>query len=237
MEQQIDKYGRVIKEVIPYTGMRKVIGTRMRQSLDVAPQGTCMSRADMSKMIELRKKLKAEGKSVTFVDMFVKATVCALKELPIANASRDDNNIYVYETVNVGIAVNVDNSAVVAPVIRNAQDLSLLEIAETTRDLIEKARQKDFAHIPFDGATITVNNLGMYDVDGCTPFINLPEAMMVCFGATRPTAWVDEDNQIVVRPVTTLSITNDHTITDGGQCAQLAGFIKQVMNDPEAYLL
>ena len=237
MEQTTDKYGRLIKEQIPYPGIRKIIGTRMRQSLDVAPQGTCMSRADMSKLLELRTELKKEGKSVTFLDLFVKSVACALKMLPIANSSRDDDFIYVYETMNIAIAVNVDNNSVIAPVIRNAQDMSLLEIAEETRDLIEKARNKDFAHIPMDGATITVNNLGMYDVDGCTPFINLPEAMMVTFGATRPTAWVDDDNQIVVRPVTTISITNDHTITDGGQTAQFAGAIKTVMKDPRTYLL
>jgi 2-oxoisovalerate dehydrogenase E2 component (dihydrolipoyl transacylase) len=84
-------------------------------------------------------------------------------------------------------------------------------------------------------ATITVNNLGIFDIEGATPFLNLPESCMFCFGSIREMPWVDENKQVVVRPIVTLSGTNDHRVYDGGQLSQFITVVQEKMKEPEKY--
>src|SRR5690554_3910317 len=114
-EKDRDKRNRIIQERIPYIGMREVIGKRMRQSLDVAPQGSMMTRADANKIIKFREKLKTDGYKVSILDVFIKIASCAMREVPIINAAfiEADKEIHVYNTVNVGIPVRVENGIIV----------------------------------------------------------------------------------------------------------------------------
>lgn len=236
MEKKVDARGRVISEEISYSGIRKMIGTRMRNSLDSSPQASMSARADMSKVVELRKKLAEEGLKVTYTDIFIKIVGCVVKELPIINSTRDDKVITIYETVNAGIATKV-GSELVVPVIFDVCNKSLREIAIETKEIIENAREGNYGKIPLEGATITVNNLGMYDIDVCTPIINAPESTILALGAIRNEAWVDEDMSIVVKPIATLSLTNDHSIYDGSQVAECLCILKKIMKDPQKYIL
>lgn len=236
MEKKTDKRGRTIIEEIPYQGIRKVIGQRMLQSLTTVPQGSIMVRADMTKIVAFREKLKADGVKVSYTDIFAKLIACAVQEVPIINSTRDDKNITVLESVNVGIAVKASSDLVV-PVISNVQSKSLKEIADESRTIIENAREKKYHLIPMDGGTITLNNLGMFNVEACTPVLNPPEAAILAVGSIRKEAWVDKNDNITVRPVTTLSLTIDHAIMDGGPAGEFIGAIKKMMDAPEQYLL
>jgi pyruvate dehydrogenase E2 component (dihydrolipoamide acetyltransferase) len=236
MEKKRDKKGRVILQEIPYTGIRKIIGQRMRQSLDTAPQGTVITRADMTYIVKLKEELQEKNVRVSYTDIFIKLLACALKEIPILNATRNDEVITIFETVNVGIAVKA-GSALVVPVVFDVQNKNVIEIAKETKDLIANVRGGKLELVPMEGGTITINNLGMFDVDGCTPFVNLPEASILAIGTIRKDVWVEEDNNIAVKPVTTLSLTIDHSITDGAPAAQFLGIIKGMMKKPEIYVL
>jgi pyruvate dehydrogenase E2 component (dihydrolipoamide acetyltransferase) len=236
MEKKRDKRGRLILEEMPYNGLRKVIGDRMSESLARAPQGTVMSRADMSNVIKFRQEQKLRGFAISYTDIFVKIIACAVKELPIMNSTRNDDVITIFESVNVGVAIKID-SAIVVPVVSEAQDKTVIEIAKETREMITNVRNGDFASVPMGGGTITVNNLGMFDVDGCTPFVNLPEASILAIGSIRQEAVVDEDGRIVAKPMTTLSLTIDHSIADGGPAAEFLGIMKKIMAEPEMYLI
>ena len=231
-----DKRGRIILERIPYAGMREFIGQRMRASLDIAPQGSMMAQADMKNVISFRETLKSRGYRVSFVDIFTKIVACAIEKVPIINATLDEEkrSIIVYKTINAGIAVRVEHGVVV-PVINDIQDKDVLKIAAESKDYIAKARDNRFSEIPLDGATI--NNLGIFKIDGCTPFLNLPEATMLCLGSIRETPWVDEHGQIVVRPVITLTGTNDHRVNDGADLAEFLDYVQEIMRQPEAYCL
>ncbi len=235
MEKQVDKRGRVIAQQIPLRGVRKVIGQRMRQSLDTAPQATIMSKADMSQVVKFRKELKEKGISVSFTDIFIKATAFAAQEIPMANATRDEKFITVFETVNAGIAVMAGDLLIV-PVVTNVHEKSLEEISKETKEIIANARAMKFDRIPLDGATITVNNLGMFDVDECTPVVNMPEAAIIAFGAMRKEVWVEDDGSFVAKETAQLSLSFDHAIIDGGMAGQFIMALKKVLAAPQEYI-
>jgi pyruvate dehydrogenase E2 component (dihydrolipoamide acetyltransferase) len=227
-----DVRGRTIKEKIPYSGIRKVIGTRMRESLDTSPQGTVMARFDMSRAVALRMKMAQEGKNVTYTDILIKATCAAIKKVPIINSALLDGEIVVYETINIGVAVKVGNILVV-PVVLDADKKSLLEVAADTADAIQNARAQRFDKIIMDCATFTVNNLGMYNIEGCTPLLNPPEAAILAIGRIRKDVWVGENGNIDVRDVCTMSLTIDHSVMDGGPAGEFLSALEEVIGSIE----
>jgi pyruvate dehydrogenase E2 component (dihydrolipoamide acetyltransferase) len=231
-----DPFNREIKEVIPVKGSRKIIGRRMRESLDRSPQGTAMVKADMSGLIRYRESLKEQGENISFVELFVKIAALSLEENPILNASLQDNQIMVYQSINISIAVFIDDTLFV-PVIPDVQRKSLKEISSEVKDIITNLKEKRYNQVQMNGSTFTVNNMGMLDIDGFTPFINPPEAAILGIGKTRKEVVVDEDDDsIVIKPMTTLSLTNDHAVVDGVPVANFLSSIKKFMNNPEEFL-
>lgn len=231
-----DQFDREIKEVIPLKGTRKIIGRRMRESLDRSPQGTAMVKADMSALIRFREMLKERGENISFVELFVKAAGLALEENPILNSSLQDNEIIVYQSINIAIAVFIDDTLFV-PVIPDVQRKSLREISSEVKDIISKLKEKRYNEVLMSGSTFTVNNMGMLEIDGFTPFINPPEAAILGIGKTRKEVVVDEtDDSIVIKPMTTLSLTNDHAVVDGVPVANFLASLKKFINNPEKFL-
>ncbi|MGG4198489.1 2-oxo acid dehydrogenase subunit E2 [Peribacillus frigoritolerans] len=231
-----DQLGRVIKEIIPVKGTRRIIGKRMKESLERSPQGTAMVKADMSGLVRYREMLKSCGENISFVDLFVKVAGLALEENPILNSSLKENEIIIYQSINIGIAVFIDTSLFV-PVITDVQSKSLQEISSEIKEIITKLKEKRYAEVQMSGSTFTVNNMGMLEIDGFTPFINPPEAAILGIGKTRREVVVDEtDDSIVIRPMTTLSLTNDHAVVDGVPVANFLSSLKKFMNKPEEYL-
>lgn len=230
-----DEFGRIIAKKYPYRGMRKAIGNHMLKSLTETPQGTVMSRIDMSEIIRLREEYKKNGISVSYTDIFIKVLASVIKEVPILNSTRDEKSIYVFETVNVGIAVMAGDMLIV-PVITDVQNKTLEEIAKESADIISKTRAGQFDQILLDGATITLNNLGIFNIEGCTPIVNVPGAVIVAVGAIKKEAMVDENDNIVVRPVTTISITQDHSIMDGGPLGMALNAFRDIAKEPKKYL-
>lgn len=235
MEKQVDRRGRVIIEQTPYDGMRKIIGDRMLNSLNTVGQGTQMCRFDMSKLVAYREKLKEEGLKVSYTDLMAKAIAAALPFSPKINSTLEKNNITVFETVNMGIAVKVDDDLIV-PVILDVGNKTLAELSEATKDTIQKTRERRFGEVYMAGATITLNNLGMYNVEACTPIVNTPETAIIAMGKIAKDAWVDENDQLCVRPVSTISISINHAVVDGGQTGMFLDALKVVLDEPEKYI-
>jgi len=231
-----DVAGREISNIIPVTGVRKIIGQRMRESLDRSPQGTGMVRADMSHLIAFRDELVANGQRISYVDLFVKITGLVLEEHPIFNSSLQDGKIIVYKSINIGVAVFIDETLFV-PVIKNVQGKTLFEVSSEMKGIIQKIKNKQFSDVALSGSTFTVNNMGMLEVDAFTPFINPPEAAILGIGKTRKEVVVGEDDSVVIRPMTTLCLTNDHAITDGVPVGRFFSSMKKIMENPKEYLL
>ncbi|MFB3168371.1 2-oxo acid dehydrogenase subunit E2 [Neobacillus sp. 179-C4.2 HS] len=236
MNHTKDQFGREIKEIIPVKGSRKIIGRRMKESLERSPQGTAMVKADMTGLIRYRAMLKERGETISFVDLFVKVAGLALDENPMLNASLQENEIIVYQSIHIGIAVFIEGNLYV-PVIQDVQDKNILEISSEVKGIIMKLKEKRFKDVLMNGSTFTVNNMGMLEIDGFTPFINPPEAAILGIGKTRKEVVVDESGDtIVIKPMTTLSLTNDHAVVDGVPVAKFLESFKRIMNKPEDFL-
>lgn len=230
-----EKDGKIIKEVIPLGGIRKVIGERMTESLRKSPQGTMTARADMTGLIALKERYAEQGHKVTFTDLFVKIIGLALESNPIVNSSIEDGKLYVYQSVNIGVGVGTENGLFV-PVIRNAEKKSVLEISGELKELSRKIKENRISADDMAGGTFTISNMGMFDVDIVTPIINPPEAAIMAIGATRREAVAEEDGTIGIRPLTTLSLTADHAVMDGLPAVRFIAAIKEIMKNPGPYL-
>jgi pyruvate dehydrogenase E2 component (dihydrolipoamide acetyltransferase) len=221
------------ERLVPMSAMRKVIAERMSQSLHTMAQANHRMKVDMTEVIRFREKLKADNVKVTFTDIFVKCVAKALTEFPIVNASLTDQGILMKEYVNMGLAVAVPNGLIV-PVIKDADLLSLPEIAAVSAALIEKTKKGTLTPDEYSGGTFTISNLGMFDVDEFTAIVNPPESAILAIGKIDRVPVVEGD-QVVIRPILVLSLSYDHRTIDGAPAAQFLQRIKQILQNP--YLL
>ncbi len=221
------------EKLIPLTGIRKIISNKMMESVQNTAQANHRMKVDMSEVIRLREKLKAEEIKVSFNDVLVKITSKALMEYPLVNSSLTEEGIIAKEYVNMGIAVSISNGLIV-PVIRNSDLLTIKEINNVSSELIEKARTGTLELDDYSGGTFTITNLGMFDIDEFTAIINTPESGILAIGKINKEAVV-EGEDIVVKPMMVLSLTYDHRIIDGALAAQFLQRIKTIINNP--YLL
>jgi pyruvate/2-oxoglutarate dehydrogenase complex dihydrolipoamide acyltransferase (E2) component len=232
--------GKTVKTTIPLKGMRQVIAEHMQRSLAVAAQLTMMGEIDVSEVVKLRNTLLEQeasiGARVTYTDILVVAVASALRDHPIVNSSLIQDEIVVWEEVNVGIAVALEEGiagGLIVPVVRNADQKSLREIAVEVRALVEKARAGRLLPDDVAGGTFTVTNLGA--VGGGwgfgTPIINQPQSAILGAGSIsdRP---VVRDGQVVVRPIMTYSLTFDHRVIDGAAAAKFMTRVSQLLEDP-----
>lgn len=223
-------------KIIPYKGMRKVIGDRLSQSKFTAPHVYFTVAIDMSSVQDLRNVLNKKQVSVSFNDILVYAVSRALKKHPLLNSSLVNNEIVCHEDVNMGIAVALPEGLIV-PVVRCAQEKSLEEIAMQSRALVDKARKGMLSPDEYKGGTFTISNLGMAKVDNFTAIINPPEAAILAVSRIIKTPVVNEEtNAIEVKPLLNITVSVDHRIIDGFEAAQFLQTVKTYLEEPY-YLL
>jgi 2-oxoisovalerate dehydrogenase E2 component (dihydrolipoyl transacylase) len=201
---------------ISVVGIRKAIARQMVRSVSTIPQFTEFAVFDASALMAAREKQKASGRSLTPLPYFIEAMAKAVRAYPMMNSSWDESRdeIVVKQPINVGIAVNTSQGLLV-PVLRGADQLDRLEIAERSARLIEGARAGTLGPGEMSGGTITVTNVGASGpVETGTPIISPPECCVVAFGAIKPRPMVI-DGQVVARPGAWISISVDHRIVDG----------------------
>ena len=190
-------------------------------------------KVDLTEIVRLREKLKADKKKASFTDILVKVVSKALLEFPMINSSLTEKGIMLKEYVNMGLAVAVENGLIV-PVIKNADLMTLEEISSASSELVEKAKTGSLKPDEYTGGTFTITNLGMFDIDEFTAIINPPESAILAVGKIDRVPVVEGDN-IVIKPVMMLSLTYDHRIIDGAPAAMFLQRIKQLLQNP--YLL
>ncbi len=224
--------------VVPLTGIRRTIAERMTRSQQTVAEVTITAEVDVGEIVKLREQVNGEwqqqhGIKVSYTDVIIRAAARALREHPEVNASFAEDGIHLHSEINIGVAVALDTGLIV-PVIRHADQKSLLEIAQSSRDLAERARQNRLTRDDVSGGTFTISNLGMYGVEAFTPIINLPECAILGVGQVAERAVV-RNGQIVIRPTMWLSLTFDHRIVDGAPAARFLARIRQLLESP--YLL
>jgi len=217
-------------KILPFSGMRRVIAERMRQSLTVNAQTTHRVAVDMSEAMRLRETFKAVEKSISYNDIIAFAVCRALIEYPAINAELTDAGILVKDFVNLGIAVAVDNGLIV-PVIKDADRMSLAQLSEASKVLTLQAREGKLQPDDYKGGSFTISNLGMFGLDEFTAIINPPESGILAVGKIAKQAVVIGD-ELAIRPMMNLVLSYDHRLVDGAPAAKFLVRIKQLLENP-----
>ncbi|HEX3975869.1 MAG TPA: dihydrolipoamide acetyltransferase family protein [Solirubrobacteraceae bacterium] len=206
--------------------MRRMIGERMKQSLDTAATCTTWIEVDMSRVEAARAKL-----GVTALAFVARATVDALREHPALNAWLNGDDYARPEDVNLGIAVSLGDDGLIVPVIHKAQELSVEGLAARIKDIARRARARELAADDVLGATFTITNPGQYGSIMATPIINQPQVGILDLEAVvkRPVVVTDQDgnDSIAIRPMTILGLSWDHRALDGALSAQFLATVKR----------
>jgi len=222
-------------DLVPMTQMRKIIAQRMIESRRTSAHVHCMYEVDLTRIVNLRAKHKAgfeqrHGVRLTFMPFFVRATIIALQQWPILNASLDGDNIRYHRNINIGIAVALDWGLIV-PVLKNAGDLNFLGLQRGITDLGERARSKKLKPDDVEGSTFTVTNPGQFGAVFGLPIINQPNSAIMGVGGITKQPLVITDNDgsdsIAIRSVVHLTLGYDHRLIDGAVADQFMAFVKK----------
>ena len=232
--------GKRVKSTIPLQGMRKAIAEHMHRSLSISAQLTGMGEIDMTEVVKLRETLvdQAEviGARITYSDIFVLAIAKLLKDNPIINSSLIDNEIKLWENINIGVAVALEEGLIV-PVVKDADKKSLVEISQTIRTLGKKAREGKLVPDDVTGGTFTITNLGAlgggYRFE--TAIINQPESAILGTGGITDRVVV-RDGQIVIRPIMTYYFTYDHRVINGAEAAKFMANVTRLLEKPRSFV-
>lgn len=219
--------------------IRRAVAARMTEAHRIAAPVTLTTTIDAENLFNLREQFR-ESRSddhpiPSYTDIIIKLTSIALDRTPILNAGLIDDRIVIHDSVHIGVAVDTD-AGLLVPVVRNVSNLSLLKVAATTRDLIDRARSGKIKAEELRGGTFTITNLGSFGIDAFTPIINVPECAILGIGRIerRP---VVIGEAIVARRRTTLSLTFDHRIVDGAPAARFLESLGRILENPSPWLI
>ncbi len=216
------------------TGMRQAIARRMVESKTQAPHFYITMEIDMAAAMALRAQINAvlpETEKVSVNDLIVKAAAVALREFPNINASFAADGIHVHEQVNVGLAV-ARESGLMTAVLRDCDKKPLAQLAREARELVARAREGRMKPDDMTGATFTISNLGMFDVDEFSAIITLPQAAALAVGTVKKTPVVNADGQLAVGTRMKATLSADHRVTDGAEAAQFLQALKAALEQP-----
>jgi 2-oxoglutarate dehydrogenase E2 component (dihydrolipoamide succinyltransferase) len=216
----------------PLTPMRRQIAEHMLRSRRTAAHVTTFAEVDMSRVVarraELKERFAARGAPLTYLAFVARATVSALQDQPVLNASIDGEDLVYHSDVNLGIAVALADGLIV-PVIPKAQRLSLEGIAAAVGDLSTRARSKQLTSDDVQGGTFTITNPGQFGTTLATPIINQPQVAILDLEAVVKRAVVVEGpggDSIAIRPMVNLCLSFDHRALDGAEAARFLGAVK-----------
>ncbi|PZX65531.1 dihydrolipoamide acetyltransferase family protein [Hydrotalea sandarakina] len=227
-------------EIIEMDRMRKLIAKHMVDSKHTSPHVTSFTEADVTNMVLWRNKVKdnfekVEGTKITFTPMFIECIVKVLKRFPIVNSSVDGDKIIIKKNLNIGMATALPNGNLIVPVIKNAENLSLVGLTKAVNSLADNARNNKLKPDDTQGGTFTLTNVGTFGSLMGTPIINQPQVAILAVGAIKKRPVVietDKGDYIGIRHMMYLSMSYDHRIIDGSIGAS---FLHEVAKEFEAW--
>lgn len=225
------------EERIKLAGIRKKIAEHMVKSVTIIPHVTHFDDMEMDALIALRSRMKPHAEEIgvrlTYLPFFIKATVIALKQFRMFNASVDDSTgeIVLKNYYHIGVATDTEQGLVV-PVIKHADRKSIFAIAREVQELAEKARTGKLTLADMSGGTFTITSVGSVGGQQATPIINHPEAAILALHKIEPRAVV-RSREIVIRDMMNVSLSFDHRIIDGVESVRFTNRIKQLLENPE----
>jgi pyruvate dehydrogenase E2 component (dihydrolipoamide acetyltransferase) len=227
--------------VIELSGMRRVIADRLLASKTQIPHFYLHVEVDAGPLMQFRSELNAAseaagGPKLTVNDFVLKAVVAAAVKVPAVNASFAGDSIIQYGSVNLSVAVAVDDG-LVTPVVRDAQKRSIKDISEAVKDLATRARGKKLKPDEYQGGTITVSNLGAYGIEFFDAIINPPQSVIVSVGAILKKPVVGPGNAIIAGQRMAVGVSADHRVVDGAVAAQYLAEVKRLLESPTLMLV
>lgn len=240
-ETQLSPDGKEILEILPYSGVRRVIGDRLSESKVAAPHVYFTRSVDLTNLLQLRKQVNTAQKNKTSVtDYIALAVTKTLQKFPDVNVSLQGEQIIKYKTVNLGLAVAAE-SGLIVPNIKDAENRDLLSISNEASRLIEKARKGKLSPEEYTGGTFTISNLGMFGIENFTAIINPPESAILAVSATekKPVVMTNDngEDEIIIKPMMNITLSVDHRVIDGLLAAQFVGEVKKYLESPVTLLL
>jgi len=222
-----------ILEKIPLAGLRKTIAERMSKSKSEIPHITLFIDVDMSSSEIFKEKINQEigEKKITYTDLIIKATALSLEKYQILNSTLENEKIVIFKDINIGLAVSIKDGLIV-PVIRNANKLSIEEIADERVKFVRCARENKLELRDVTGSTFTITNLGMYEIDYFYPIINPPEAGILAVGSIVKKPAIDKEGKITVKPMLKLGLALDHRILYGAVGAKFLQYLRNTIQEP-----
>ncbi|MCY1693950.1 dihydrolipoamide acetyltransferase family protein [Curtobacterium sp. SL109] len=232
------EWGDVRQETIPVKGVRKAIATAMTTSAFTAPHVSLFVDVDATRTMEFVKRLKASptfaGVKVSPLLIMAKAVIWAVRRNRSVNSSWTDREIIVHHFVNLGIAAATPRGLIV-PNIKDAQDMSLLELAKALEEMTITARDGKTSPAQMADGTITVTNIGVFGMDTGTPILNPGQVAIVAMGTIKPKPWV-VDGDVRSRMVTTIGASFDHRVVDGDVASRFVHDVASVIEEPALLL-
>ncbi|MEU4092503.1 dihydrolipoamide acetyltransferase family protein [Streptomyces sp. NPDC026673] len=222
---------------IPLRGIRGAVAEKLGRSRREIPDATCWVDADATELLAARAAMNSSGgPKVSVLALFARICTAALARYPDLNSTVDTERgeIVVLPEVHIGFAAQTDRGLVV-PVVRDAHRRSTEELSAEIGRLTEAARSGGLTPAQLTGGTFTLNNYGVFGVDGSTPIINHPEAAMLGVGRITPKPWVHQ-GELAVRQVVQLSFTFDHRVCDGGTAGGFLRFVADCVEQPAVLL-
>lgn len=226
------------RNTVPYTGIRKVIGSRMVESTVTKPVAVLTVSVDMTKLIAWRKEINENADiKVGFNELIAKACARALQDHPMINAqlAGDGDTINIMDEINIGIAVDTDRGLLV-PVLKDVDKKGVIQLADEFKGLVERVKSGATQPGDLSGGTFTISNLGSFGIEFFKAIINPPECVILAVGATIKQPVVVND-EIVIRPIMKITLTFDHRIVDGAPAAKFLTRVKDLLEDPMKIIL
>ncbi len=240
ISSQKEKISQPLETRIPMTKIRQIISKRLVEVQQTSAILTTFNEINVKPVLDIRKKyndlfLKKYNTKLGLMSFFVKASIDALKLFPAINAEIDGTDIIYKNYYHVGVAVGGPKGLVV-PVIKDADELSLIEIEIEIKKFVEKIQNKTIQLSELNGGTFTISNGGVYGSMLSTPILNPPQTGILGMHniVNRP---VVEDNEIVIRPIMYLALSYDHRMVDGKTAVQFLVRIKECIEDPSRLML
>ncbi|MES9926951.1 MAG: 2-oxoglutarate dehydrogenase complex dihydrolipoyllysine-residue succinyltransferase, partial [Candidatus Thiodiazotropha sp. 6PDIVS] len=229
-----------IEQRVPMTRLRKRVAERLIEAQQTAAILTTFNEVNLQAVSNLRATYrdtfeKRHDVRLGFMSFFVKATVEALKQFPIVNATMDGDDILYHGYFDIGIAVSSPRGLVV-PILRDADQLSFAAIEQRIREYGEKAKQGSLSYDDLTGGTFSITNGGVFGSMLSTPILNPPQSAILGMHSIQQRPVV-EKGEIVARPMMYLALSYDHRIIDGRDAVQFLVTIKQLLEDPSRLLL
>ncbi len=210
-------------EIIEMSRLRKLIAAHMIRSKQTSAHVTNMLEIDVTNVVNWRERVKTEfqlkhGQKLTYLPVFMEATIRALRDYPMINSSVDGDNIIIRKKINLGIAVSLEDNNLIVPNIKNADQLNLAGLTVSLNNMAASARSNKLSPDDISGGTFTITNFGTFKNDIGTPIINQPEVAILAIGSIKkkPAVLETPDGDVIaIRHKMWLSLTYDHRIIDG----------------------